>query len=110
MLFGGFSASEGGLHTMSMKRTKQRGSATGRRAGEGSIFGNKEKDAEKNWKEDVSLQPDAAFVPYAITNHYAKGVLLAHPSFGKGLVLNVDGTRVEVLFEAGMKKLGHAAG
>jgi len=94
---------------MSMKRTKQRGAAAGRRSGDYDIFGGaKEKDAEKSWKEDVSDQPEASFVPYALTNHYAKGALIAHNSFGKGLILNVDGARVEVLFEAGKKKLGHA--
>ena len=95
---------------MSMKRTKQRGPATGRRSGDYMGFGSKDKEEEKSWKEDVSDQPDSSFVPYAITNHYAKGVLIAHSTFGKGLVLAVDGTRVEVLFEAGKKKLGHAAG
>ncbi len=95
---------------MSMKRTKQRGSATGRRAGDYTGFGSKDKETEKSWKEDVADQPDASFVPYALTNHYAKDALIAHPSFGKGLVLAVDGTRVEVLFEAGKKKLAHAAG
>jgi hypothetical protein len=111
ILFHGFSASEGGLHVMSMKRSKQRGAtASGRRANDYSGFGNKEKESEKSWKEDVAEQPETMFVPYALTNHYSKGVLLAHPSFGKGLVLNVDGTRLEVLFEEGKKKLGHAAG
>ena len=49
-------------------------------------------------------------MPYALTNHYAKGTLIAHSSFGRGLILNVDGARVEVLFEAGKKKLGRAPG
>jgi hypothetical protein len=95
---------------MSMKRTKQKGAGAGRKAGEYGGFGGKEKETEKSWKEDVAEQPDSSFVPYALTNHYAKGVLIAHASFGKGLVIAVDGTRVEVLFEAGKKKLGHAAG
>jgi hypothetical protein len=94
---------------MSMKRTKQRGATGGRRSGEYVGFGGaKDKDPEKNWKKDVAGQPETSFVPYALTNHYPKGSLIAHASFGKGLVLNVDGTRVEVLFEAGKKKLGHA--
>lgn len=95
---------------MSMKRTKQRGTGSGRRAGEYAGFGARDKEPEKSWSEDVAGQPDGSFVPYALTNHYSKGALIAHPSFGKGIVLNVDGTRVEVLFEAGKKKLGHAAG
>jgi len=93
---------------MSMKRTKQRGAAAGRRADYAGFSGAKEKEAEKIWKEDVADQPETSFVPYARTNHFAKGTLIAHTTFGKGLILNVDGARVEVLFEAGMKKLGHA--
>ena len=95
---------------MSMKRTKQRsGSAAGRRSGEYVGFGGaKDKEPEKSWKEDVAEQPEDSFVPYALTNHYAKGTLIAHSTFGKGLILAVDGARVEVLFEAGRKKLGHA--
>jgi hypothetical protein len=108
MLLGGRHVNEGGLHAMSMKRTKQRGGAAGRRSGEYAGFGGaKEKETEKSWKEDVAEQPETSFVPYALTNHYDKGTLIAHTSFGKGLILNVDGARVEVLFEAGKKKLGH---
>ena len=109
MLLRGRHANEGGLHAMSMKRTKQRGAAAGRRSGDYAGFGgSKDKEPEKIWKEDVAGQPDSSFVPYALTNHYAKDTLLAHSTFGKGLVINVDGPRVEVLFETGMKKLGHA--
>jgi hypothetical protein len=91
---------------MSMKRTKTRGAASGRR-GDYVGFDSKEQEAEKSWKEDVAEQPESSFVPYALKNGYAKGTLIAHSTFGKGVVTNVDGPRVEVLFEAGKKKLGH---
>ena len=92
---------------MSMKRTKQRGGAAGRRSSDYAGFGgSKDKESEKSWKEDVAAQPDESFVPYALSKHFDKGTLIAHSTFGKGLILNVDGARVEVLFEAGMKKLG----
>ena len=94
---------------MSIKRTKQRSSPAARRLGEHAGFGNKKQEAEKNWQADVAAQPETAFVPYAVTNHYDKGVLIAHSSFGKGLVVQVDGPRIEVLFETGKKKLGHVA-
>ncbi|MEZ4408665.1 MAG: hypothetical protein R3A52_19660 [Polyangiales bacterium] len=32
---------------------------------------------------------------------------MAHPKFGKGLVVAVDGGRIDVLFEEGVKKLVH---
>ena len=35
--------------------------------------------------------------------------LIKHSKFGKGLVIGVDGARIEVLFEDGTKKLAHSA-
>lgn len=102
-------SSEGGLHAMSMKRTKQRGGTGGRRGADYAGFGGaKDKEPAKSWQDDVAAQPEESFVPYALSKHFDKGTLIAHATFGKGVVLNVDGARVEVLFEAGMKKLGHA--
>ena len=46
-------------------------------------------------------------MPYAFTSRFEKGALLAHPKFGKGVVIDVEPQRVEVLFEDGPKKLGH---
>ena len=43
-----------------------------------------------------------------MSSKYAKGDLIQHPKFGKGLVLVVEATRIEVLFQDGKKKLGHA--
>ena len=43
-----------------------------------------------------------------MTARFTKGQLLAHPKFGKGVVVAVEGQRIEVLFEDGPKKLGHA--
>ncbi len=48
------------------------------------------------------------FSPYATTTKFAKGALVSHSKFGKGLVVSVEGSRIEVLFEDGVKKLGHA--
>lgn len=61
------------------------------------------------WKDAVANQPDEAFVPYAISTTFAQGDLLNHPKFGKGLVLTVDGEKIFVLFQDGIKKLVHAA-
>jgi len=43
-----------------------------------------------------------------MSTRFSKGDLITHPKFGKGLVLGVEGTRIEVLFQDGKKKLGHA--
>ena len=43
-----------------------------------------------------------------MSSRYAKGNLILHSKFGKGLVLGVEGPRIEVLFQDGKKKLGHA--
>jgi hypothetical protein len=92
---------------MSIKRTKQRSFGRGRESEE-SAFGGKPAEPEKSWAELTGGKDDSAFVPYDMTAKYARGTLLAHPKFGKGAVVNVEGGRIEVLFEDGSKKLGHA--
>lgn len=93
---------------MSMKRSKQRSSGSSRHAGddESSAWG-KPAEPEPTWAE-VESKPEGSFVPFALSSRYAKGDLIAHPKFGKGLVLGVEGPRIEVLFQDGKKKLGHA--
>jgi hypothetical protein len=45
---------------------------------------------------------------YSIKDRYAPGDVLDHPSFGCGVATAVkDGTKIEVLFEAGSKVLVH---
>ena len=94
---------------MSMKRSKQRSSGPSRYSGQDddSPPWAKPEAPEPAWAE-VESKPDASFVPFALATRYAKGDLILHPKFGKGLVLGVEGTRIEVLFQDGKKKLGHA--
>lgn len=93
-----------------MKRTKQRSSGSPR-------WGASSDDAPPSWAKpgapeptwaEVEGKPEESFVPFAMTSRYAKGDLITHPKFGKGLVVAVEGTRIEVLFQEGKKKLGHA--
>jgi hypothetical protein len=93
---------------MSMKRTKQRSSGSGRNSDEDepNAWG-KPPEPEPTWA-DVESKPDDSFVPFVMSSRYAKGNLILHSKFGKGLVLGVEGTRIEVLFQEGKKKLGHA--
>lgn len=94
---------------MSMKRSKQRTSGSGRGSGaedEPAPWA-KPEEPDPNWS-DVDAKPDTAFVPFSMATRFAKGALIAHPKFGKGLVLGVEGTRIEVLFKDGKKKLGHS--
>src|ERR1700722_5711563 len=97
-----------GRRSMSIKRSKPRSFGRGREAEE-SGFGSKSGEApEKTWAELVEGKGDDAFVAYQMTSRYARGALILHSKFGKGAVVNVDGARIEVLFEDGGKKLGHA--
>ncbi len=92
-----------------MKRSKAKSSGSGRSSGEDeSSYFAKPKEPEKSWAEHLEGKADDAFAPYALTSRFAKGQLLAHPKFGKGVVIGVEGPRIEVLFEEGPKKLGHA--
>jgi hypothetical protein len=90
---------------MSMKRTKQRTAGSGRASEDESPAWGKPADPEPTWA-DVESKPEGSFVPFVLSTRYAKGSLILHPKFGKGLVLGVEGTRIEVLFHDGKKKLG----
>jgi hypothetical protein len=96
---------------MSMKRSKQRNAGSGRYSGneDDSPAWAKPAEPDPSWTE-IGAKPDDAFVPFVLSSRYAKGDLIAHPKFGKGLVLGVEGTRIEVLFQDGKKKLGHTVG
>lgn len=95
---------------MSMKRSKQRSSGSGRYSSrdDDPAPWNKPEGPEPAWAE-IDAKPAEAFVPFALTSKYAKGDLLLHSKFGKGIVIAVEGTRIEVLFQDGKKKLGHMA-
>lgn len=92
-----------------MKRSRAKSGGSGRATGEeeDSYFA-KPKEPEKTWAEHLEGKGDDAFFIYAMTSRFSKGQLLAHPKFGKGVVIAVEGARIEVLFEDGPKKLGHA--
>lgn len=92
---------------MSMKRSKQRSSGSGRGSGSEDDVWAKPPEPEPTWAE-VEGKPEGSFVPFAMSSRYVKGDLIAHPKFGKGLVLVAEPTRIEVLFQDGKKKLGHA--
>ena len=91
---------------MSMKRTKQRGTGS-RDKDTDTDFWAKPAEPEKSWEEHVDGKPDDAFVPYLLSERFAKGQLVVHTKFGKGVVVDADPARVEILFQDGKKKLGH---
>jgi hypothetical protein len=94
---------------MSIKRSKQVNyKSKFRDAPTEGPFAPKPADPELSWAEHTAGKEDAAFVPYAMTAKYEKGALIRHPKFGKGVVTHVEGTKVEVSFEEGTKKLGHS--
>ena len=89
---------------MSMKRAKAK---TGSRDKDTvTDFWAKPVEPEKTW-EDVADKPDDAFTAYSMAQKFTKGQLLVHPKFGKGIVMDVEPARVEILFQDGKKKLGH---
>ncbi len=95
---------------MSMKRSKVRTSGTGRDTGtDDATYFKKTKEAELTFEQHMEGKADDLFTPFSMSSTYAKGALLTHPKFGKGVVVAVEGLRVEVLFADGMKKLGHSS-
>ena len=94
---------------MSMKRTKPSSPSRGRDSGtEYATLTETSKPTAPlwNWAEMVKRKPDTIFQSYDLAGFYAKGAFIRHPKFGKGLVTSVDGYRLEILFEEGIKKLG----
>ena len=59
------------------------------------------------WKDVVGDKPDSAFTTYAQGSTFQKDALVAHAKFGKGVVVEVDGNKVNILFEEGIRKLMH---
>ena len=92
---------------MSMKRSKQRSFTRGSGAGGWDEDSKKPTEPEKTWEELTADKDDASFVPFAMSNRYDKGALIAHSKFGKGVVVDVSATNIEVLFQDGKRKLGH---
>jgi hypothetical protein len=91
---------------MSMKRSKQRTSGPSRHGGDDDAWA-KPPEPEPTWAE-IEGKPDDSFVPFVLSSRYAKGDLIRHPKFGKGMVITAEPTRIEVVFQDGKKKLGHA--
>jgi len=93
---------------MSMKRAKK---ATGGRptSTETSLGFNPPPETPK-WDQAVAAADETTFVPYEPAKRYERGALVTHTRFGKGLVLSVDGPRIEVLFEDAIRRLGHGVG
>ena len=59
------------------------------------------------WKDVVADKPDGAFTAYAQALTFEKDALVNHTKFGKGIVVEVDGNKLHVLFEEGVRKLLH---
>ena len=92
---------------MSIKRTKQRTYSPRQRDDELGTTPGRPAEPDKSWDELVAGQPDDALLPFSLKTRYAKGALLQHPTFGKGVVLSAGPSIIEVLFKEGKKKLGH---
>ena len=77
---------------MSIKRSKQRSSGGSRSSSEDlPSFLVKPVEKDKTWEEWTTGQPDEAFAPYSLKTRYAKGSLILHPKFGRGVVAAVEG-------------------
>lgn len=70
-------------------------------------FAPKPPDPILSWEEHMKDKENAVFAPYTMTTKYEKGALIEHAKFGKGVVIGVEASKVEVCFKDGNKKLGH---
>lgn len=95
---------------MSMKRSRSVSSNRGRGgSGRDDEFsrGRAKPARTYAWETDVAPQPDDAFVAYSPSCAFPQDALILHAKFGKGVITDVQGTKVDVLFEDGEKKLVH---
>jgi hypothetical protein len=95
---------------MSMKRSRRASTPARSNQEEGGFGMMGTPEAPASWAALVADKPDAEFKPYSMSTTFARNDLVLHPKFGKGVVVLVEGSRVEVLFEDGPRKLGHASG
>ena len=91
---------------MSIKRTKPKVDRrdSGDESAGGSVSSNSRKK-ETTWQEAVADKPESAFTSYTASGRFTPGTLLNHRTFGKGIVLSVDGQKMEVLFAESKKNL-----
>ncbi len=83
---------------MSIKRSKTKVERRSAGGGSGFGFGTSSPQKEPTWQEAVADQPDDAFTVYSMSERYTPGALLNHAAFGKGIVLSLDGRKMNVLF------------
>jgi hypothetical protein len=79
--------------------------STGR---ENAAGGDGQKDAKlPEWAVAMQGKGPKDFKPYAVATTYVPGELVKHAKFGDGVVLSVEPSKIEVLFESGARKLAH---
>lgn len=61
-----------------------------------------------DWTKSVSGKPESSFKSYGVKETYAMGDFVQHTKFGPGVVVGVEPSKVDILFETGSKKLVHA--
>jgi hypothetical protein len=94
---------------MSMKRSRTKTYSSSRRYDDAPLpLSKAAPEPEKTWDEYTAGKPEESFVPYSMKTKFERGALIAHPKFGKGVVINVEDQRIDVLFADGKRKLGHA--
>ncbi len=91
---------------MSIHRPK-RASVRSDRASESSLDP-KASARPTDWAAAVQGKSEASFRAYSVKETYATGDGVTHPKFGNGLVVEVEATKIAVLFESGERRLAHA--
>jgi len=73
-----------------------------------SPFDKKTNTRPSSWTDAVAGKGDSDFNAYVVKAKYAIGDGLSHPTFGNGVVVEVESTKIAVLFESGERRLAHA--
>ncbi|MGD9162304.1 MAG: hypothetical protein PVG39_28100 [Desulfobacteraceae bacterium] len=65
----------------------------------------RKKSPEKEYEALMAKNSHVAPVPYSMKASYSEGDIIAHKTFGKGIVTETSFERIEVLFQDGIKTL-----
>lgn len=73
-----------------------------------TVLDQQEEERPANWSAVMEGKTDGDFRTYSVKETYSKGDGVQHPKFGQGVVVAVEPTKIDVLFESGERRLVHS--
>ncbi|HMJ11987.1 MAG TPA: hypothetical protein VK524_11265 [Polyangiaceae bacterium] len=77
------------------------------RSASGGGRGRAEQERRSGWEARISGKALTAFIRYSMERRFSAGDLILHSKFGEGYVTEVDGGKMNVMFQDGARTLAH---